>query len=114
MTKAKLIEDSLTLHRFVAIYCEHKHEVPKNSRCLHVSFQGEELEKIPYVLCEECENTFLYAYTRLQECPHVIKPNCRNCLSPCYESSMRKKVAKIMSYSGMRLGLTRLRKLFCK
>lgn len=114
MTKAKLIEDSLVLHRFITLYCEHKHDMLKNAGCLNVSFQGEILQKIPYILCEECEKTLLYAYQRLEECPYHPKPSCRKCHTPCYEKPMWKKMASIMMYSGMRLGLSKIRKFFSK
>lgn len=108
MKKEHLVENRQTLQRFISLYCANKHEnLPKNRAKLHE-------DDSEYVLCEECERTLCYAYARLLECPYEEKPSCRKCTSPCYEKSMWKKMAKIMMYSGMRLGLTKIRKLFYK
>lgn len=99
MTPEKFEEDSATLYRFIKTYCDNKHT------------QSPKLESS---LCCECDHVFNYAVQRLKECPHEIKPSCRKCPSPCYEKSMWKKMANIMMYSGMRLGLTKLRKMLFK
>lgn len=115
MTQKKLVEDTVTLHRFIALYCEQKHDGHlKRAKVLHVSLENAIPYEFSYHLCEACENTLLYSYERLQNCPHVEKPSCRKCPNPCYEKSMWKKIAGIMMYSGMRLGLTKIRKLFSK
>lgn len=99
MTPEKFEADSATLYRFIKTYCDNKH--------------SEQL-KLESTLCEECDHTFNYAIQRLKECPHEVKPSCRKCPNPCYEKSMWKKIAGIMMYSGMRLGLTKIRKFFSK
>ncbi|NLM99553.1 MAG: hypothetical protein GX170_05965, partial [Campylobacteraceae bacterium] len=40
------------------------------------------------------------------------KPSCRKCPNPCYEKDRWKLLAKIMKYSGMKLGLLKIRKMF--
>lgn len=115
MIRVKLQKDSQTLHRFIQLHCTKEHkDVEKKNGSLHVHFEGTLLEELPYALCDECETLLHYAYDRLQNCPHEPKPSCRNCPSPCYEKPMWKKMAHIMMYSGMRLGLTKMRKLFFK
>ena len=113
MTKEKLLADSKTLHKFIQFHCDKEHhDVPKKEGVLAVNFQEEDLCEIPYCLCEECEILMLYGYGRLKNCPHEDKPSCRKCPHPCYEKPMWKKMAKVMRYSGMRLGLTKIRKFF--
>ena len=113
MTKEKLLHDSQTLYRFIQLHCDKEHHnVATKEGVLAVSFKDEALCEIPYHLCEECETLFIYAYGRLKNCPHEDKPSCRKCPDPCYEKPMWKKMAKVMRYSGMRLGLTKIRKFF--
>lgn len=115
MTKEKLISDTQTLHRFIQLNCDKKHhDVLKNRGVLQVNFKEEALCELPYHVCEECETLLIYGYGRLRNCPHENKPSCRKCPNPCYEKSMWKKMAHVMNYSGMQLGLTKLRKLFSK
>ena len=107
MKTKKLIEDTILLHQFITTYCTHHHkEAPQK--------EGKLGEILSYTLCEECERVLHYAYARLCECPHDPKPSCRKCQNPCYERAMWKKMARIMMYSGMRLGLTKIRKFFLK
>lgn len=113
MTRDKLYTDSKALHRFLQFHCEREHrDVAKKEGTLVVTFQDELVYEQPYTLCEECETLLFYAYGKLKNCPHDDKPSCRKCPSPCYEKSMWKKMAGIMRYSGMRLGLTKIRKFF--
>ena len=105
MTTEKLHENIHTLHRFIGLYCERKHhDKPKET-----GFLIEE-----YHLCEECKALLYYAHERLSACPHEPKPSCRKCPKPCYERNMWKKMAKVMMYSGMQLGLIKMRKFFAK
>ncbi|NCD12364.1 MAG: nitrous oxide-stimulated promoter family protein [Epsilonproteobacteria bacterium] len=115
MTSEKLQSDSQTLHRFIQLHCDKKHhDVPKKKGVLAVHFKEKCICELPYDICEECEILLLYAYDRLQNCPRNPKPSCRKCPNPCYEKSMWKKMSKVMSFSGMQLGLTKVRKLFFK
>lgn len=112
MTAEKLRNDTQTLHRFIQLHCDKEHsDVPQKEGILQVAFEEKSLCDIPYKLCEECETLMLYGYDRLRQCPHQDKPSCRKCPNPCYEKPMWKKMARIMMYSGMRLGLTKVRKL---
>lgn len=115
MTRDKLETDSKTLYKFIQLNCDKRHhDVPKKKSTLHVIFKDEVLSELPYNLCEECETLFIYAYGKLKNCPHEHKPSCRKCPNPCYEKPMWKKMANVMMFSGMQLGLTKLRKLFTK
>lgn len=115
MTAKKLLDDSQTLHRFIQVHCDKEHnDVAKQNGALCVLFQEEALCELPYTLCEECEVLLKYGYDRLAACKQEPKPSCRKCPNPCYERPMWKKMAKIMRYSGMYLGLTKVRKFFFK
>jgi len=116
MTIDKFESEILTLNKFFNIFCHDKH-----------SNQIKKEYKIPYKektflmeanLCEECHELLRYAILKLQECPNDPKPRCRNCPNPCYEKDKYKEMAKMMRYSGMKLGLTkaakRIKRLFKK
>ena len=116
MTFEKFKSEIETLTKFFPIYCNDKH-----------TNQIERKYKIPYTdksidfkisLCEDCHELLRYAINRLQECPNDPKPRCRKCINPCYEKDKFKQMAKMMRYSGMKLGLTKaaqkIKKMFKK
>ena len=114
MTKEKFIYDSETVLKFIQYFCDHKHnDEEKIKDLLRLNYNNEDLhQEITYNLCKECEHTLLYSYEKLQDCPFQDKPSCRKCKEPCYERIQWKKSAKIMKYSGMQLGLVKIRKMF--
>ena len=114
MRSKKFIHDTKTVLSFIQIYCNNKHtDNPKQDNLLKLMYQNKELHvELKSHLCTTCENTLLLCYTKLQLCPHEEKPSCRKCPQPCYEKSDWKAVARIMRYSGMKLGLNRIKKLF--
>ncbi len=112
MREEKFVKDMHTLYKFVGLYCKEKHDCKKSKKDLILHYRGKSVDKISYELCLECEENFLYSYQRLQECPHEEKSRCRHCKKPCYEKTKWKSLAKIMKYSGIRLGLTKIKKIF--
>jgi len=111
MKTEKFESEINTLKTFLETYCSNKHknqiEVEKNIRYKELSFST------TLHLCEECIAMFEYSLEKLQNCPNKEKPRCRQCPNPCYEKSQWKKLAKIMRYSGLKLGLLKLKnKLF--
>jgi len=48
----------------------------------------------------------------LRACPHAEKPRCHHCPHPCYEREMWVNMARMMKYSGMKLGFTKIKKFF--
>lgn len=55
-------------------------------------------------LCPECQELHDYAMIRLSKCPfQEEKSTCGKCLVHCYKPDMKKKVAKVMRYSGPRM-----------
>lgn len=114
MTEKKFQNDCETVLKFIHIYCDKKHtNDEKSDEILNLYYKNKNLHvALPYTLCSTCKETLLYSYVRLQECPHVEKPSCRKCPTPCYEKGKWKQLAKIMRFSGMQLGLIKIRKLF--
>ncbi len=113
MTQEKLLHDAQILCQFIQFYCDKEHtHLPKKEHHLTIVFQENTLKILPYCLCFECESLLHYAYSHLKECQQDPKPSCRICQTPCYEKNMWKKMAKVMRYSGMRLGFLKLKKLF--
>ena len=113
MTTEKFEKDARTLHKFIQLYCDQKHKTAKKtSDFIDLKYQNKELGKLEYNLCKECEKTLKISYENLTNCPHDEKPSCRKCPAPCYNKTDWKKVAKIMKYSGMQMGLLKIRKLF--
>lgn len=112
MKTEKFINDTTTVLKFIQIYCDSKHEeAKKEPDFLDLEYKGKPLHvRLDFTLCATCKQTFLYSYERLQECPQDPKPRCRKCPNPCYERSQWKHLAKIMRFSGMKLGLVKLKK----
>ncbi len=110
MTEEKFKSEVEILKKFFEIHCAKKHH-----NLLHYtqSFDYKTLHfSVELNLCEECKTLINYSFERLYECPHEIKPKCRSCKNPCYEKSKYKAVAKIMKFSGIQLGLSRIKKFF--
>ncbi|MFC2492152.1 MAG: nitrous oxide-stimulated promoter family protein [Campylobacter curvus] len=116
MTREKFCYEVATVTKFIQIYCTDKHkEEPKHKCTQSLSYNGEaNVTSVEFELCKECEHMARYAYARLQACPHIEKPRCHRCPHPCYELDMWKKMAKMMKYSGMKLGLNKIKKLFLR
>jgi hypothetical protein len=110
MTFEKYVEEVSTLTTFVTHYCTDKHTtVAKKNRVISLEYNGESTTPLQAEICGECANIIAYGITRLQSCPYDDKPKCRKCEDPCYDRPQWKKVAAIMSYSGVKLGLTRIK-----
>ena len=110
MTFEKYQQEVEIITKFVSLYCKDKHgDVPRKGMSVSLMYRAERAEPIETTLCEECNEVVAYAIARLQGCPFEDKPKCRKCPNPCYERPMWKKVARIMRYSGMKLGMNKLR-----
>lgn len=112
MTEEKFILDSETVLKFIQCYCDSEHfKAQKNKDSIKLNYNNKDLnEEIHYHLCEKCEETLHYSYIKLQECPHDEKPSCRKCPKACYDKIEWKLIANIMRYSGLRLGILKIRK----
>ena len=97
-----------TLKKFFEVYCKEKH-LDHQIIIKDFNYKNEEI-KVELNLCDECLKKINYSFDILVECQHAIKPRCRSCPTPCYEKQQWKETAKIMRYSGMRLGLLSLNK----
>ncbi|MCP4970230.1 MAG: nitrous oxide-stimulated promoter family protein [Arcobacter sp.] len=111
----KFKDEINTLKKFFEVYCKNHHNNQQYiNKSLH--YKNEEIQ-VELNLCPECLSKLNYSYERLLECPHDIKPRCRKCPSPCYEKKQWKDTAKVMRYSGVKLGITalnkKIKKLIC-
>ena len=97
-----------TLKKFFELYCEGKHD--EEQKITKVLDYKNELIEIDLNLCSECLKKIEYSMDRLLTCPHEIKPRCRTCPNPCYEKKQWKETAKVMRYSGIKLGLRSVNK----
>lgn len=107
MTSEKFEIEINTLKSFFELYCKDKHENQKHKN-VHLKYKEKTIE-IELCLCDECHNAINYSFDRLLQCPHEIKPRCRNCPTPCYEKPRWKNIAKIMIYSAMKLSLSKMK-----
>lgn len=114
MTVEKFKTEANTLCKFMQTYCDDKHkDCVKKHQNINLDYASyKDVTSLSWNLCEECDEMIRYALERLKECPHEIKPRCRRCPAPCYEKSMYKKMAAMMRHSGIKLGLTKIKKLF--
>jgi hypothetical protein len=110
MTNEKFINEVETLKKFFTIHCKDKH-IDQNSFISNLRYKNENYD-VDFHLCDECKQLINYSIERLQKCPHEIKPRCRTCSSPCYEKKQWKKLAKLMRYSGIKLGILKIKKFF--
>lgn len=108
MKTEKFISEAETLKKFFELHCKNKHTNQTN-HCKKLHYNDTNVN-IELELCNDCINLIHYSFDRLKECPHEIKPRCRTCKTPCYSKDEWKKVAKLMMYSGMQLGLGKIRK----
>jgi len=98
------------LKKFFELHCKNKHTNQTN-HCKQLTYNYEKIN-VELELCQECIELIHYSFDRLIECPHDPKPRCRTCKNPCYSKEEWKKVAKLMMYSGIHLGLSKLKKYF--
>lgn len=91
MTKEKYETEVAKLHEFFHLYCCNKHTKTAKSD-----------------YCDECQKLLDYAVGRLKECKQDPKPRCRNCNKICYTKVEWKQIAKVMIYSSVRLGLSKI------
>lgn len=97
-----------TLQKFFETYCEGKHDNQQENKKV-LNYKNEEVA-VNLILCDECLKKIEYSFDRLLACPHEIKPRCRTCPNPCYEKKQWKETAKIMRYSGIKLGFRSVNK----
>jgi len=108
MTDEKFEIEIDTLKKFFSKYCNDKH---KDQKIKDFSFKYNDKEyNFSCLLCDDCEKLISYSFDRLKSCPHKVKPRCRKCPNPCYEKTEWKKLAKVMKYSAIQFGLSRIKK----
>lgn len=112
MSEEKFKSEIETILKFIQIFCDDKHNEDKKETSLDITYHDKKIINVNFALCSICKETFLYSVERLQECPREPKPRCRVCPSPCYERPQWKYIAKIMRYSGMKLGLLKIKSFF--
>lgn len=108
MEIVKFKEEISTLKRFFEVFCKEKHL--DQQKIVKTFIYKDEKIKIELNMCPECFEKINYSFDRLLECSHEIKPRCRTCPTPCYGKQQWKETAKIMRYSGTRLGLRKIGK----
>lgn len=116
MKKHVFKQESTQLYTFIHTYCVDSH--PKEMQIdetVEITYKGEPIDTLGIELCPSCLSHYRYAMERLSACPHDPKPKCRRCKESCYEAQEWKAMAKIMRYSGIKLGFIRLaRKMHLK
>lgn len=81
----RLERERTTLQMMLKLYCKNHHHSAK-------------------ALCPECLGLSDYALNRLTSCKFgESKPTCGKCTEHCYKPGMRKRITKIMRYSGPRM-----------
>lgn len=106
MTLEKFDSEVKTLKRFFEFYCKNNHK--EQSLSTKKLLYKEKEFTLELNLCKDCKEHIFYCFNRLLECPHEEKPRCRNCPNSCYDRIMWKKTAKLMKYSGIRLGISKI------
>ena len=112
MTTEKFTIEVQTLKKFFEFYCKNHHK-NQTDHCKQLEYNDQEIHTELH-LCSSCIELIDYSFERLKECPHDPKPRCRTCKNPCYDKKEWKKVAKLMMYSGIHLGLSRIKNFYKK
>jgi predicted amidophosphoribosyltransferase len=99
-----------TLDKFFTIYCKKRHHT-QHYVDVELYYNDVRVSKELF-LCSDCQRLINYSFDRLLECPHEVKPKCRECSNPCYEKSEWKKLASIMRYSSIHIGIDRVKNFF--
>ena len=82
-TETKRQREKETVSRMIALYCRKNHG-------------GK-------TLCPNCAALDAYAQSRSDRCPFMeTKTFCSNCRTHCYRPDMRKKIRKVLGFSGPR------------
>ncbi len=108
MTQEKFTTEIATLKKFFELYCKGKSHEEIKCQKKHLVFQNQTYN-YEFDLCDNCFKLLEYSILKLEKCPHDKKPRCRTCPTPCYEPYQWKKVAKIMRYSGIRQGISKIK-----
>ena len=106
----KFNSEVATLKKFFELYCKNNHKEQLDLKKIVIYKQDQKL--ISLNLCKECETLLSYSINKLQNCSHKIKPRCRVCPNVCYEKEEWKKLSKIMKYSAINLGFSKIKTLF--
>jgi len=112
MTTEKFESEINTLKKFFEVYCNDKHQDKNIQNGDYKIPYDKEIFELNISLCEQCNSLFSNAIKHLQECPHEEKPRCRKCPNPCYNKDEWKSIAQIMKYSGIKLGLSKIKNKF--
>lgn len=112
MTCEKYEIEINNLKKFYELYCKDKHENQINET-LNLSYK-EKSFSLALCLCKDCQTAVNYSLTKLDSCPHEIKPSCRKCPHPCYEKPEWKNIAKVMKYSAIKLSLGKVKSRILK
>ncbi len=110
MTSEKFQSEVNTVQKFITLYCKEKHSL-QIIYTKNIVYNKDTFD-IEVSLCKKCQSLFEYSLSRLQQCPHEIKPRCRKCSNPCYEKFQWKALAKIMRFSGLHLGVLKVKSFF--
>ena len=112
MTTEKFEIEINTLKNFYELYCKDKHENQKEIK-INLEYKSKSFI-LELNLCQDCQKAINYSFTKLQSCPHEIKPRCRKCPNPCYEKNEWKNIAKVMKYSAIKLSLGKIKSRILK
>ncbi len=89
LKKSRMNREAEIVGRMIAIYCQGNHDADG-------------------VLCAECTALLQYAVERLNHCRFgAEKPTCGKCPVCCYRPELRRKIQRVMRYSGPRMLLRR-------
>lgn len=99
-----------TINRFFQINCKENHS-NLSSYIFDLEYKGKKFTLNSF-LCLECKELLEHSFSKLQNCSYEDKPKCRKCPTPCYEKKEWKKICKIMRFSAINLGLSKIKKFF--
>jgi hypothetical protein len=101
-----LRRDLRTLARFVDVYCTHKHPDAAKAPARLKTHDVEAIHGRPLTLCPDCTRLLTHAFVKRTACPFDPKPACKHCPDHCYQPTYRRRIRKVMKFSGRQLVLS--------
>lgn len=101
--EADVEEDLRTLARFIDVYCRRRHPASHKSPASLKTHDVQAVVGATVRLCSDCQKLLAHAFVKRSRCPLEPKPACKHCQSHCYHPDYRRRIQRVMKYSGLRL-----------
>ena len=89
------------LCNFISIFCRENHQTEvKTTFSYKTDGWSQVMGDKELVLCQDCSRLLKHGTAKLLLCPYDPKPMCKKCQTHCYAPVYRRKMQKVMRFSG--------------